>query len=872
MGVGIAAAIGVLAPVIAKAVEAVIQIFSAIGGGCGAPCTDSAKLEQVFEVAAYDLLVAYDAGMVPQSDMYNLLQLLLSNGVTAFAQLPDVTTERRQTSVNNMTNAIDEDITHIESFSPNPTQLLLNIIQTSFLNPLTAGYYPDSIVAGNGLAFQILQTYQNSGLVATEVSPLAEAYSNILSSLSQNLQQAQAASGHSLANILAGIAGLTSAASGLANDTSDQALATVLGYVGLSQSTTQSIANDISTVAGDISSALKYVNTNVIQGIINPTIQAVQQQSELATSIEGDLKNGITGILQIPAQFANAISSQAATSKANIELSNAARESVATNITVPGIGGVIGAQVSNVHQTLQNLTEATQVGLTEPPSESFSGGINSNTIAAYISDLQNKINTGTHWYDALGKDVYHILVALEFIVAQLKPMIAQAEIFANQANPVQPISANLAAQAVASNLLDDASGQAEANANGLSNDRWKLLTELAQQLLDPDSVVNAWIRGILSPQAAQAELERLRYTPDRINVLKELATFIPDMTLATAMYVRGAIDEPTLEGVLADLRWSPGDIAAWIQIMLEPASASETTKYQARAAEASKGFLAQSLTTQVPPDVASQYFKTQRSNEQAKLDWLAHWQDIDIYAYLNALWRGLITRDTFNSAWASQNFPAEASQMFVDASRPLISFFYLVEMLAAGVYTHDEAAPYLSRYGFEPDVVDKIIKYADFKQRGAATEQNTALAQLSVSTIVSLYDKGILTGQQLLGALISHGYDEETAGLLVQLYETKTAATAQTQYADGLVAQVKAGLLDSQTAIDDLAGRGYTATQIASYQVRILDAKVANNKLPTEAQLNAMLKNGIIDEAMWLQTMQQLGFSALWAGNLLKLV
>jgi hypothetical protein len=94
-GVAIGASSGLIAassaaiavPVIGAAVALVALIAHFVGGGCGNACVDSAKAEQIYEVAADDILAVAKLGMIGQADAIAAMQALLQGGQQHMAQL-----------------------------------------------------------------------------------------------------------------------------------------------------------------------------------------------------------------------------------------------------------------------------------------------------------------------------------------------------------------------------------------------------------------------------------------------------------------------------------------------------------------------------------------------------------------------------------------------------------------------------------------------------------------------------------------------------------------------------------------------------------------------------------------------------------------
>jgi len=842
-----------------------ISSFIKIGGGCGETCIASSKGEQVFEVAGDDVLHTVKLGMLDSQDGLAILGTILSQGQSFMSKLIEQGDTKAEDGLKNMTNVLNNLAQTMSTYGKASVTLDITKAQRSFISTSTQGWYTESVVAGNNLATQILQTYLQSGLAASENTDLSSVLNGVLGSLTNELQAAQNASSGTMSGILGGISGLLGLASAGSTSTGNKILSGILGSIGLSTNTANSIADNITGALKDITKVINVFNTDVIGKLIDPILKSINDATTLQTALESDLKNGLTGILQIPKQLAGYLTSQTNVAHQNTLLSNENRTSVASSILTPGIGGAISEQAKILHEKISDL-----FGTPETSVEEFSPIPLSEYQAAEqafkdIRSFKDAIAKPTHWYMTVAKYLIYGLEYLETMTATLAPGIRLAEQAANEAIPTQLLPVSTVVDLLHRDLITWPQAITEVNKQGLDGTRLFSLYTLSDKLLSAQDAISAYYRGIMTKDAVDKEFNYLNYDAGREQVLLELSKFLPDVGTAANWFARGFITPEQFRQTLQFNRWSDDEIAIAEKALFTPANSSEYARYWARKEMGNKGFLANAYTSEPPIDVQDINRQNQHSIEQAKLDWLAHWKDIDLFTWLNGLYRGLINADYFKEAIASLNFPSETSEFITEVNRPLIPFFYLTEMLAAGIFTESQAIAYLKQYGFSDESIKASIKFGNFKALGKATDQNNALAQLSVSNLKTMYDDKIINKSQLIIALQEHGYNSEVSTLLADLYETEQQIKENNDYATGQIDRVKIGALTKLQALDNLQSRGFSPDQIIKYELEIDNIKVTNAKLPTKAEFDGFFKKGLITSDDYIAALELLGYSTQFA-------
>ena len=176
---------GPAAPFVALGGE-LVKIFSEFfGGGCGQACIQSAKLEQVPEAACDSLQAVAALGMLNQADYMTAIQQIINYGTQQLQNLLAKGDSRAQGGITNLAKSTSGNVAYGQTMPTLATKPLdLGAAQAVFLNASTPGWYSDSIVAGNQLALQVLQSIAANQASSLTGGGTASAVSGTVAALS----------------------------------------------------------------------------------------------------------------------------------------------------------------------------------------------------------------------------------------------------------------------------------------------------------------------------------------------------------------------------------------------------------------------------------------------------------------------------------------------------------------------------------------------------------------------------------------------------------------------------------------------------------------------------------------------------------------
>jgi hypothetical protein len=144
----LATALPIVIPIVGAAVAVVLLALHFIGHGCGAPCIDGSKAEQIYEAAADNLYQAYKLGMLTAAEAIAGMAYLISAGTH---HLQTFGTDAANRGIGNMTNTIHAEVRDVQvTAAPKPQPVNLAKLHLDYVQG--PGWYADSLTAAAQLS------------------------------------------------------------------------------------------------------------------------------------------------------------------------------------------------------------------------------------------------------------------------------------------------------------------------------------------------------------------------------------------------------------------------------------------------------------------------------------------------------------------------------------------------------------------------------------------------------------------------------------------------------------------------------------------------------------------------------------------------
>ncbi|KKK48871.1 hypothetical protein LCGC14_3140760, partial [marine sediment metagenome] len=146
------------------------------------------------------------------------------------------------------------------------------------------------------------------------------------------------------------------------------------------------------------------------------------------------------------------------------------------------------------------------------------------------------------------------------------------------------------------------------------------------------------------------------------------------------------------------------------------------------------------------------------------------------------------------------------------------------------------------------------------------------LEGLTRSSILGLFDDGILERDDAIALLLGMGIGSDAAELFVDQREIKAQREERIALIESIVALAGGGNISLPQAQDSLAQIGLTVVETARAVQRILSQRDSRDRLPSIADLRKMLAEDIIDDDVFLDTLKASGFDDVWAAREFRLI
>ena len=667
--------------------------------------------------------------------------------------------------------------------------------------------------------------------VVAAIAGVGSAVASVAAPVIAGIGSAAAAVGGAIASGAGAVGSFLSSAAGEVASGVASVASAVTGGLG---KTASDVANAVSDVTGPVSSVLNTfgaafdtINNDIVKPILDPIQNTYTSVNNLINVLHGDLSAGIQGLIKLPGDLSNALTSvDASFGRATAQLGSQNKD-IATSIFEPTLTRITAEGLTPINATLADrLTPAYEsvgqfdtVHLTEPNV--------TDALQTSWTRWLSKVQEGKTWIDKFWQSTIDALFGVPWLLETLVP--------------------------------------------GRERTKQEALSKLPTSLLGLGDVVRAKYRGILSESDADAEALKHGLNPGRLQVLMENQGWLPSAREALELFYRQQIDEATMIASLEKQGFSRDDISALQKSFLEPINPREAILTYARQGAASQGFLTATLASSPSQALTDLYAYRFRRPETSIFDWTNHWRVPEMSWWITAYYRGLVDLNTVEHAAQALMVPPELINDLISVEGETIQQWMIPDILAAGLMSEAEAINYTRYIGMGERDAKVLVQYGLSKVKAPVAAQAADLMKISVGNARTMFDDGLIDQATYAQVLVSHGYGEESTKLTVALAAQEQALAARKSTAQALVDQANSGLISDTTVETQLYALGYTDAEVVIWMNKVRAAKVAKARVPSASEFKSAWKHQLIDDAEYLQALELLGYSQQWATLLVDL-
>jgi hypothetical protein len=630
---------------------------------------------------------------------------------------------------------------------------------------------------------------------------------------------------------------------------------------------------------------------------IEPILQSIasiqQVVSAAIVAVEKDLQAGLSGLLRLPTDIANALTG---IDQALIRAGRALQVTQASDanfyyVTQDGHGFA---------DHIKSLSDKISGKGVVPETTTYSPGtlnLNEPTLAQelpklidamnaifgdLVSGVRNIIGDPKKVMEAVGVGAaafwFELLEPFEALVAIWEVMKAPLEIVGELAaervreiTQLTKLDPATLVQAWRRKFIDQAAMDDEMRVQGYNGNRSELLRRLSTHVEDVPTLIDFLYRGVVARSDFDSGLRDLGFTDAQIEAAVEGSTQLLDITTVLTAWRRGDVDEAQVDSVFAVNRWNDAERDLLKGLTFAPRNyAGAYGEYLVNRVLVDMNFPTPVFDT-IPQAVRDAGRADGLSDGAILAQWTSQVNTLPAQAWLQLFWRGQASRTELDVVLERDRVPRLLNDNWIDSQRPLIPFRTIPGMIAAGIMTEAEGLDYLQRHGYSLADAVKLLEYAkrgskNSKATTAQTQHDISLAQAKTA-----YQDGILTSDQYLTLLKTHGLDDNAATLEIELVNIAEETKARKQIGQDIINEYQAGLINQQEAFQQLAASGYTIAEQAAVQKKLQPAAVGKVKVPSEAELRAFASHNIITSDEYENRLITIGYTAQDAANFRQL-
>lgn len=392
------------------------------------------------------------------------------------------------------------------------------------------------------------------------------------------------------------------------------------------------------------------------------------------------------------------------------------------------------------------------------------------------------------------------------------------------------------------------------------------------KVLSPPDAILAHFRGQISREEMFTVIRKDGFSETDAQNMWVSSLQIPNEIDLLAMWLRGIVSEPEFRDAMQHRGWGPD----WTTKM--QASARLIPPVQDLITMAVREVFDPAIVNRFgqgedfPPEFAFWAEQQGLTEDWARKYWAAHWGLPSVQMGYEMLHRGVIDKDTLELLLRAQDVMPFWRQPLIDISFANYTRVDIRRMHKLGVLSTEEVTRAYKDIGYDEEKAANLTRFTVQLNTPPPTRDVKTLDDLTRSNILAFFKDGVIDRREATNLLRRAGFTDQVIDLLMEGAELDIEREERAAEKDLIIEQAKAGILSFDEAQDRLSGIGLETLERTKAINALVRAQAAATRLPTKADLAKFLKGAIINQAEYLDGMQRLGFSQLWAGRFHALV
>lgn len=392
----------------------------------------------------------------------------------------------------------------------------------------------------------------------------------------------------------------------------------------------------------------------------------------------------------------------------------------------------------------------------------------------------------------------------------------------------------------------------------------------SQQLqgVDVSALLKALIFGDIDENKFKDEMAWNGINSDRADIYKTSIKNLPSKGEAQIAFLRGIIDEKTHDEYLRKAGYSASDIDLFKQLYFVLPPISDIITFAVREVFTPETVEKFGQYEDFPPEFA-QFAKQAGLTEQwAKAYWAAHWDLPSPQMGFEMFQRRIIDSDTLKMLLKALDIMPFWREKLIELSYNPLTRVDVRRMYGLGVLTEDEVYESYLDIGYSPENANRLKDFTVRYESKASEDEMVAIRLLTKSVYINAYRRDVYTEQELLDALISMGYVDNDAMLIIELEKydkyVKSQPVRKEEYYKRLneiaIEGYKRKLYDREETLTLLLNSNFSEND-AEIELDFIDYEVAEKRkvLILEAVKEQYIKR-VINNVELVETLNGFGF------------
>lgn len=628
-------------------------------------------------------------------------------------------------------------------------------------------------------------------------------------------------------------------------------------------------------VVGDtlhsITSTIKDINEGIIKPIVGPINAAMDTFSTLKKVIQEDLHGGLQGLMRLPGDVTNSLTSLDATVQRSISMLGAQHADTINAHLVPALVGKDGRSLGDLNATMQSILAPATGTFSAPPKFDLSTGEGLDAYKAWAAEQQKLLFEEASLPALIFQWFFKLVGVVEGLAAQREPFVELWREEIQREAGIKRFSEGTVDALLKRGELDQQTARDELRALGYHTTRAEALVQAARVLPDTQRILQWFARRWVDNQVATAMLIAQGWNAEDVPLLLDSSQTELDFGILVELVRRKQLTREEAQAALERQGFRQFDSDKALAMIDQLLGAQDLIQLQDRAHVSSSGIGFSALSSQAPEELREQLALLGVPAANADVLWANHWRLLTPELAVMAYFRGYINQPQLEQALASASLPPELWQTYIDLQRPVIPTRSITTLLAHGVINQSTALDILQKRGFTLVDAQRIVDLEAKANAPSVAAQADHAHTLTQGVILQLYDSHTIGDEEATGLLKSLGWADDTIHATLQVHQVRAAAQERASDIELVIARAKAGLYDYETAQGQLAQLGLSTTETNKALARLTTQLNQHTKMPSESQVLAMLKHGVMDEATTADALRLLGYSPVWVERLINL-